>query len=92
MLDVDKIQKGDLVEVKAFKSPASGILLVLQAVIILTYDIIDRPMPTRPVPGTLNKKEDDIWDYSKRYLLTDPKELLGILKKYDRDNIKASTI
>lgn len=46
-------------------------------------------MTQKPIPGSLNKKEDDVWDYSKRYLLNDPKELLNILKKYDRDSIKA---
>jgi dynein heavy chain len=35
----------------------------------------------------LGKKEEDYFETAKRYLLNDPKDLLDMLKNYDRDNI-----
>lgn len=43
------------------------------------------------VEGTM-KKEDDYFSTAKRYLLTDTKELLDALLKYDRENINQSYI
>ena len=33
------------------------------------------------------KKEDDFFGTAKMYLLNDPKDLLDILKNYEKDNI-----
>jgi dynein heavy chain len=35
----------------------------------------------------MGKKEEDYFETAKKYLLNDPKELLDLFMKYDRDNI-----
>ncbi len=37
----------------------------------------------------LNKKEEDYFETAKKYLLNDPKDLLDLLKNYDKDNINS---
>lgn len=39
------------------------------------------------VEGSLVKKEEDYFETAKRFLLNDPKDLLEMLKNYDKDNI-----
>lgn len=38
-------------------------------------------------PNKMNKKEENFFETAKRYLLNDTRELLDMLKGYDRDNI-----
>lgn len=46
----------------------------------------------RNVEGQIGKKEEDFFATAKKYLLNDPKELLDLLKNYDRDHINQTLI
>lgn len=47
---------------------------------------------TKNVEGQLAKKEEDYFETAKRFLLNDPKDLLEMLKSYDKDNINPAFI
>lgn len=45
-----------------------------------------------PDPKAYGKKIDDYFSTAKKYLLTDPKSLLDILKNYNKENINPNYI
>jgi dynein heavy chain len=66
--------------------------LVCQAVIILTEDIIKSKggsIVTKMVDG---KKKEDYFDTAKRYLLSNPQEMLDMLLNYNKAAITEKQI
>ncbi len=79
------VKKGDLVEVKAMKSPPPLVGVTCQAVCIM--------FGIQPVKvGEVGKKTDDWWSPSQKQLLADPGALLKNLFAYDKDNIDPAVI
>lgn len=63
--------------------------------VILLADIIKKnggEIVIRNVEGQPGKKEEDFFKTAKLYLLNDSKELLDLLKNYDRDHINQKLI
>lgn len=87
MEEVKKLKKEHLVEIKSFTNPSEVIVIVLQAVIILVIDNIKKKGGDIQFKIINGKKEDDFFGTAKAYLLNDPKDLLDILKNYEKDNI-----
>jgi len=85
--EVKKLKKEHLVEIKSFTNPSDVIVIVLQAVIILVLDKIKDKGGDIQHKIVNGKKEEDYFGTAKMFLLNDPKDLLDILMKYDRDAI-----
>lgn len=90
--EVKKLKKEHLVEIKSFTNPSDVIVIVLQAVIILVLDKIKEKGGDIQHKIVNGKKEEDFFGTAKLYLLNDPKDLLDILMKYDRDAITEKQI
>jgi len=87
MQALDTLKPGDITEVKAMKSPPSGVVLVMSAVCQIMGVKPDRVKH----PNDPTKKIDDYWGPSKKFLLGDPK-FLQSLKDYDKDNMSPKLI
>lgn len=79
-------------EIKSFTNPSDVIVIVLQAVIILVIDKIKDKGGDIQYKIINGKKEEDFFGTAKLFLLNDPKDLLEILMKYDKDNIQEKQI
>ncbi|CAD7946598.1 unnamed protein product [Amoebophrya sp. A25] len=84
---LNSLSKGDIVEVKAMKSPPPGVILTTQALCIM-FDVA--PMKIKDPAGG-NKKVDDFWEPGKKKLYGDT-NLLKRMIEYDKDNIPEATI
>ena len=87
MKALDTLKPGDITEVKAMKTPPSGVVLVMSAVCQMMGIKADRIKD----PNDATKKMQDYWGPAKKDLLGDPK-FLQRLKDYDKDNIPESVI
>jgi len=74
------LTKGDIVEVKAMKTPPSAVKLTLHAICLLLG--VSHVMIKDPDGGT--KKIKDYWEPSKKHLLNDPR-FLQRLEDYDKE-------
>ena len=87
MKALDTLKPGDITEVKAMKTPPSGVVLVMSAVCQM--------MGVKPEkikdPNDATKKVEDYWGPSKKHLLGDPK-FLQRLKEFDKDHIPDKVI
>jgi len=72
LAEVRKLKKEHLVEIKSFTTPSEVIVLVCQAVIILTYDIIKARGGDIVMKMVDGKKKEDWFDTAKKYLLANP--------------------
>eukprot|EP00392_Amoebophrya_sp_AT5.2_P003107 g3112.t1 len=84
---LNSLSKGDIVEVKAMKSPPPGVILTSQALCIMFG--VDPVKVKDPAGG--NKKVDDFWEPAKKKLYGDT-NLLKRMIEYDKDNIAESVI
>jgi len=89
--EVEKLKKEHLTEIKSLGSPPIGVKITLAGVVILLLDKIKKEKGGDIImtadPNKMNKKEENFFETAKRYLLNDTRELLDMLKGYDRDNI-----
>jgi dynein heavy chain, axonemal len=88
--EVQKLKKDHLVEIKSLGQPPKPVRIILGGVVILNQDTIKErggEVIMRNVEGSFTKKEEDYFETAKKYLLNDPKDLLDLLKSYDKDNI-----
>jgi dynein heavy chain len=83
---LDTLTNAEISELKAMKSPARGIKVVMECICIMKG--IGPTRKTDPLTGKVVK---DYWEASKKFVLSDPK-LLKSLKAYDKDNIPAKVI
>jgi len=96
--EVQKLKKEHLVELKSLLNPADAVRVTLGGVVILFQDHIKKDLNGEiilkpdPDPKNIGKKVEDFFETAKRYLLNDPKELLDILKTYDKDNVNPALI
>lgn len=88
---MQKLKKEHLVEVRALPNPPKALKVVLGGLVILNIDFIKKQggnIIMKAAEGNqFGKKEEDYFETAKRYLLNDTKELLDLLKTYDKDNI-----
>ena len=64
--------------------------VVLGGVVLLLQEQIKKnggEIIMKNIEGGFGKKEADFFETAKRYLLNDSKELLDLLKSYDKDSI-----
>jgi len=78
---LNQLKKGDIVEVKAMKTPPDGVVLVSKA-LCWCFGVAPKKV-TGPDGRT---KVDDFWEPAKKVIWGDPK-LLERLLGYDKDNI-----
>jgi len=83
---LSQLSKGDIVEVKAMKTPPGGVILVSKA---LCWAFNVKPKKV-PAPDGRSKM-DDYWEPAKKELWGDPK-LLDKLLYFDKDNIPADVM
>jgi dynein heavy chain len=85
MRAVTELDKNDITEIKGFKSPPPGALLVIKT-LCLMFNV-----PGEKVKGSTGKDAQlDYWEPAKKKLLTP--ELLKKCQNYDKDNIAPSLI
>lgn len=87
MKALDTLKPSDITEVKAMKTPPSGVVLVMSAVCQMMGVKSERIKD----PNDPTKKIEDYWGPAKKFLLGDPK-FLQRLKDYDKDNISEKVI
>ena len=88
--EASNLKKDHLVEIKSLQAPPKAVKVVLGAVVLLNLDNLRKNGGDIIVKIIdLNKKEEDYFETAKRYLLNDAKELLDMLKNYDKDNINS---
>eukprot|EP00927_Polykrikos_kofoidii_P046388 TRINITY_DN40623_c0_g4_i1.p1 TRINITY_DN40623_c0_g4~~TRINITY_DN40623_c0_g4_i1.p1 ORF type:complete len:2568 (-),score=563.58 TRINITY_DN40623_c0_g4_i1:159-7829(-) len=83
---LSQLKKGDIVEVKAMKTPPDGVVLVSKA-LCWCFDV--KPKKVNAPDG--RSKMDDYWEPSKKFIWGDS-NLLDKLLKYDKDNIAEATM
>ena len=69
-------------------APPKAVRVILGGVVILNTETIRRnggDIILRNIEG--GKKEEDYFETAKKYLLNDSRELLDLLKNYDKNNI-----
>jgi len=76
------LQKSDIVEVKAMKSPPDGVKVTMEAVCLM----LGVPPKKIPNPAGVGPKIDDFWEPAQKQVLNDTK-FLDRLMQYDKDNI-----
>ena len=81
---LDTLKSSDITEVKAMKTPPSGVVLTMHAVCIMMGVSGEKIKD----PNDPSKKIMDFWGPAKKHLLGDSK-FLSNLKVYDKDNIDA---
>ena len=79
---LNTLKPSDITEVKAMKTPPSGVVLVMSAV----CDMMGVKAEKIKDPNDPTKKIKDYWGPSKKHLLGDTK-FIQKLKDYDKDNI-----
>ena len=86
LASLKSLNKNDVTEVKAMKSPPAGVILVMEAVCIM------KKIPPKRVAG--DKPGSKVDDYTDAYrgLLTDPTKFLDMLFTYEKDSIPDSVI
>jgi dynein heavy chain len=90
--EVALLQDSHIVEVKSVNNPAMPVRIILGGLVIMNEDLIKKNggaviMVASDDPKAMGKKVPDYFATAKMYLLNNPKKLLEILQKYDRDNI-----
>jgi dynein heavy chain len=89
------LKKEHLVEIKSLGQPPKPVRVILGGVVILNIDTVRKnggEIIIKNVEGQLTKKEEDYFETAKRFLLNDPKDLLEMLRTYDKDNINPAFI
>lgn len=79
-----------MVEIKSLPQPPKAVKVVLGGVVLLLQEQIKKnggEIIMKNIEGGFGKKEADFFETAKRYLLNDSKELLDLLKSYDKDSI-----
>jgi dynein heavy chain len=84
---LNTLKKGDITEVKNFKTPSESVKLVMEA---LCYYLGFKGAKIKD-PNDPTKKIMDYWEVAKKDILGNPK-LLDELKAYDRENIDPKII
>ncbi|CAK81273.1 unnamed protein product (macronuclear) [Paramecium tetraurelia] len=79
--EVQKLKKEHLVEIKSLVQPTRAVKVILGGAVILLSDHIK-----------YTGNQDDYFEIAKKYLLNDVKDLLDILKNYNKDAIKSIMI
>ena len=86
---LDKLNKGDIQEVRSLLKPPHGVKITAEAVCIMFQErpkkIADPDNPTGP-------KIPDYWDVAKNNIFKDAKVLLQNMKDFDKDNIPDAVI
>ncbi|KAM3134143.1 Dynein heavy chain 3 [Paramecium bursaria] len=85
--EVQKLKKEHLVEIKSLGKPPKPVIVILSGVVILNLDNLKQKGGEIAIKQVEGKKEEDYFETAKRYFLNDPKELLEILRVYDKNNI-----
>ena len=70
-MEVQKLKKDHLVEVKSLPSPPKAVKVVLGGIVILNMDYIKKnggQLIIKKVEGTLNTKEEDYFETAKKYI------------------------
>ncbi|CAD8198362.1 unnamed protein product [Paramecium pentaurelia] len=75
--EVQKLKKDHLVEIKSLVQPTRAVKVILGGAVILLQDHFK-----------YTGNQDDYFEIAKKYLLNDVKELLDLLKNYNKDSIK----
>lgn len=85
MRAVQELDKNDITEIKGFKSPPPGAVLVIRTLCIM-FDV--KPVKVKAPNGkdTVN----DYWEPAKKSLLTP--ELLKKCQNYDKDNVPPKVV
>mmetsp|Transcript_49836 Transcript_49836/g.161224 ORF Transcript_49836/g.161224 Transcript_49836/m.161224 type:complete len:2909 (-) Transcript_49836:280-9006(-) len=83
---LNELKKGDIVEVKAMKTPPNGVILVSKA-LCWAFEVPPKKIAAPDGRG----KVDDYWEPSKKFIWGDPK-ILERLLDYDKDNIPLEVI
>lgn len=96
ILEVRKLKKEHLVEIKSLGSPPSAVKVTLAGVVILMTDYIKSnggeiimTMKEGQIGG---KKEENYFETARKYLLSDPQKLLDKLLEYDKDSTNPAHI
>lgn len=79
---MQKLKKEHLVEIKSLLSPPKPVKVILGGVVVLLQESLKLEI----------KKEEDYFEVAKKHLLNDPKELLELLKNFNRDTIPPMAI
>ena len=86
LAEVKLVKKESLIEMKTLSNPPKAIKIVLSAICILNLEYIKKNGEL--IKSTQGERKDvDYFETAKRYLLNDPKELVEILKNYDKNNV-----
>lgn len=94
-MEVQKLKKEHLVEIKALGSPPIAVKVTLSGVVILFTDYIKKngEIIMQAKEGQIGgKKEENYFETARKYLLNDPRELLDLLMSYDKDAINAAYV
>jgi dynein heavy chain, axonemal len=88
---VQKLKKDHIVEIKSLGAPPKAVKVIMGGVVILNQESIRRNggdivMKNIDTQGAI-KKEEDYFETAKKYLLNDSKELLDLLRTYEKNNI-----
>ncbi|CAD8154161.1 unnamed protein product [Paramecium pentaurelia] len=86
--DVSKLKKEHLIEIKSLGKPPKPVVIILTGVVILNLDNL-RQYITQPLTALTNQ---EYFEIAKKYLLNDPKELLELIRNYDKNNINPYNI
>lgn len=69
LLEVQKLKKDHLVEVKSLPNPPKAVRVVLGGIVILNLDFVKKQggnIILKKVEGTLNQKEEDFFETAKK--------------------------
>ncbi|CAD8156782.1 unnamed protein product [Paramecium pentaurelia] len=96
IVEVQKLRKEHLVEIKSLGSPPNAVKVTLAGVVILMQEYIKQnggeiilTMKEGQIGG---KKEENFFETARKYLLSDPQKLLDQLLKYDKDSTNPAHI
>ncbi|KAL4464296.1 hypothetical protein ABPG72_011341 [Tetrahymena utriculariae] len=95
LIEVSKLKKDHLVEVKSLPNPPSACITILGGMTILLQDTLKEKggqIILRNIEGQIGKKEEDYFNTAKKWLLADPKELLDLLLNFKKENINQAYI
>uniref|UniRef100_K3W7Q8 Uncharacterized protein n=1 Tax=Globisporangium ultimum (strain ATCC 200006 / CBS 805.95 / DAOM BR144) TaxID=431595 RepID=K3W7Q8_GLOUD len=85
---LNKLKKADIDEVKALKTPPSGVKLTMEVVSILFgQKPVSKPDPDRP-----GKKINDYWEVAQKVVLSNANKFMESLLTFDKDNIPDAII
>lgn len=85
---LNKLKKADIDEVKALKTPPSGVKLTMEVVCIL----FGQKPTMKPDPEKPGKKITDYWETAKTAVLANANKFMENLMEFDKDNIPDSII